>query len=102
MTRENYRSIGTGEAKSDNLPFFELQNLDRGQLRIVSAEKGNTILIEENPHKHPFSWFLTHSSGKLFLSGRIGRNDQKIRLLGLESGLYHFRTQGEVYEINVA
>lgn len=100
MTRENYRT--EGGAKSDNLPFFIPKNLDKGQLRIVAAEQGNTILIEENPHKHPFSWFLTHSSGKLFLSGRINTNDYKIRLLGLETGMYHFRTQGEVYEINVA
>ena len=62
----------------------------------------STIVIAENPYKHPFSWFLTHSSGKLFKSGRIAEQKEVINLVGLETGVYHFRAQGEIYEINVA
>lgn len=91
-----------GESRSDNLPLLSFDQLDRGQLRIASDKQSKTIRIEENPHKHPFSWFLTHPSGKLFLSGRIESSDHEIKLLDIESGVYHFRAQGEVYEINVA
>lgn len=100
MTLENIRTIG--ESKSDNVLSFDSDTNARRQLRIVSDAQKSIIYIEENTHKHPFSWFLTHPSGKTFISGRVEKSDQEIKLLGLERGLYHFRTQGEVYEISVA
>jgi len=92
----------TGEANTDLFPFPGQKAETKGQLRILSDNEKSAIIVSENPYSHPFSWFLTHASGKMSKSGRIAFENQIITLEGLESGIYHFRAQGEIHEINVA
>jgi len=101
MNNDNIRTE-RGEGRTDLFPFPDQQTEQKGQLCILSDNQKSAIIVAENPYSHPFSWFLTHASGKMSKSGRIAYQNQIIRLEGLESGIYHFRAQGEIHEINVA
>jgi len=76
--------------------------LFKKELNIQTMSEEKKLIIKDNTYKRPFSWFLTHASGQMFHSGRITKKEDTIDIQDLQSGLYHFRAQGEVLEINVA
>jgi len=79
-----------------------MSSLQIEKLNLSANTENKSILIKKNPHLHPFSWFVTSDNGQLKLSGRILPSDIEIKLSGLKTGKYKFRTQGEVYEFNLA
>lgn len=79
-----------------------LTRLQAQSLNILTNLSKKEIVIQDNPHKHPFSWFITTANGELFKSGRISDKNTTISIPDLKNGVYHFRTQGEIYELNVA
>jgi len=79
-----------------------LTRLQAQSLKILTNVNKKEIVISNNPHSHPFSWFLTTATGDIYKSGRIFDKETTISIPELENGIYHFRTQGEVYELNVA
>jgi len=79
-----------------------ITRLQAQSLNILTNVNKKEIVIKDNPHFHPFSWFLTTANGELFKSGRISDKETTISIPDLENGIYHFRTQGEIYELNVA
>lgn len=79
-----------------------LNRIQAQSLRILTNINKKEIVITNNPHKHPFSWFITTSTGELYKSGRISDKETTISLPEISNGVYHFRTQGEILELNVA
>ncbi len=77
------------------------RNNERPYLKVVPNIEERKITIKDNVYAHPFSWFITNSSGELSKSGRVVGREMIISVPDLEDGIYHFRAQGEIYEFNL-
>ena len=74
---------------------------ERPTLRVEPNLDERKITIRDSVYTHPFSWFITDSHGDMCKSGHVSEKETTISLPELKEGVYHFRAQGEVYELSM-
>lgn len=75
---------------NEKRPLMVDPNFLKGELKVINGSAS-----------HRYSWFLTDTAGKVFLSGCEREKEVTIDIQNIEDGLYRFRAQGEIFEFNV-